>query len=55
MKDTNPKISSRITDEGELFMLKKPGLSMRMFLNAEELQALQEEIQRYLPTKNQKG
>lgn len=52
MQSTNPRITSRITEKGELFMLKKPGMSMRMFLNIDELQALQEEIQRHLPTSN---
>ena len=52
MKDTNPKISSRITDKGELFILKKPGLSMRMFLNADELRALRDEIDRNLLVNN---
>ena len=52
MQGTNPRVTRRITDKGELFLLQKPGLSMRMFLNAEELRALQNEIQKYLPTKN---
>lgn len=52
MNDTNPRISRRVTEKGELFLLQKPGLSMRMFLNTNELHALQEEIQRYLPTNN---
>ena len=52
MQGTNPRVTRRITDKGELFLLQKPGLSMRMFLNAEELRALQNEIQKYLPTSN---
>ena len=52
MQSTNPRITRRVTDKGELFMLQKPGLSMRMFLNAEELRALQAEVQQYLPTSN---
>lgn len=52
MQSSNPRITRRITEKGELFMLQKPGLSMRMFLNAEELRALQNKIQKYLPTSN---
>ena len=52
MQSTNPRVTRRVTDKGELFMLQKPGLSMRMFLNTEELLALQNEIQKYLPTSN---
>lgn len=55
MQSSNPRITSRITDKGELFMLKKPGMSMRMFLDIDELHALQEEIQRHLPRKNQES
>ena len=52
MQSTNPRVTRRVTDKGELFMLQKPGLSMRMFLNTEELLALQSEIQKFLPTSN---
>ena len=52
MQGTNPRVTRRITDKGELFLLQKPGLSMRMYLNIDELQALQEEIQKHLPTSN---
>lgn len=51
MQSSNPRITRRITEEGELFMLKKPGLSMRMFLDADELRALQDEIEQYFTYK----
>lgn len=52
MQTANPRITRRVTDKGELFMLKKPGISMRLYLNIDELRALEKEIQQYLPTSN---
>lgn len=48
----NPKITQRLTSKGELYVLTKPGMSMRMFLNHEELQALRDEIDANLLVNN---
>lgn len=35
-----PRLEHRITPLGDLFVLTKPGTSMRLFLNTSELEAL---------------
>lgn len=35
-----PRLEHKVTPQGDLFRLTKPGTSMRLFLNTQELEAL---------------
>ena len=35
-----PRLEHKVTPQGDLFRLTKPGTSMRLFLNTRELEAL---------------
>lgn len=49
-----PRLEHKITPQGDLFRLTKPGTSMRLFLNTQELEALVEQGSSLLqlPTNN---
>lgn len=49
-----PRLEHKVTPKGDLFRLTKPGTSMRLFLNARELEALVEQGSSLLqlPTNN---
>lgn len=38
-----PRLEHKITPQGDLFVLTKPGTSMKLYLDAKELQSLTEQ------------